>query len=77
MQWGISPEIYIGKNLKNIPEGAIVTSSGSVYWSKDGKEPILRDILKSLYSQRKETKKKYFECEREIEKIKKAIKEKS
>jgi len=77
MQWGISPEAYIGKNLPEIPEGAIKTSSGAVFYSKDGKEPILREILKDLYSQRKATKKKYFECEKEIEKIKKVIKEKS
>jgi len=77
MQWGISPEVYIGKNLKNIPEGAIKTSSGAVFYSKEGREPILREILKGLYGQRKATKKKYFECEKEIEKIKKVIKEKS
>jgi DNA polymerase elongation subunit (family B) len=77
MQWGISPEVYIGKNLKNIPEGAIKTSSGAVFYSKEGREPILREILKGLYAQRKATKKKYFECEKEIEKIKKVIKEKS
>lgn len=77
MQWGISPEIYIGKNLENIPEGAIKTSSGAVFWSKEGKEPVLREILNGLYAQRKGTKKKYFECEKEIEKIKKAIKQKS
>lgn len=77
IQWGISPEIYIGKNLKQIPEGAIRTSSGCVFYSKDGKEPVLREILKGLYAQRKATKKKYFECEKEIEKIKKAIKQKS
>jgi DNA polymerase elongation subunit (family B) len=77
MQWGISPEIYIGKNLKEIPEGAIKTSSGAVFYSKEGKEPMLREILQDLYSQRKASKKKYFECEKEIEKIKKAIKLKS
>jgi len=77
MQWGISPEVYIGKNLKNIPEGAIKTSSGAVFYSKEGREPILREILKGLYGQRKATKKKYFECEKEIEKIQKVIKEKS
>ena len=76
MHWGISPEVYIGKNLKEIPEGAIRTSSGAVFYSKEGKEPILREILQGLYSQRKSTKKKYFECEKEIEKIKKAIKTK-
>lgn len=77
IQWGISPEIYIGKNLTEIPEGAIKTSSGAVFYSKDGKEPVLKEILQGLYSQRKATKKKYFECEGEIEKIKKAIKSKS
>ena len=76
IQWGISPEVYIGKNLKNIPEGAIKTSSGCVFHSKDGKEPILREILTGLYAQRKATKKKYFECEKEIEKIIKTIKQK-
>ena len=77
MQWGISPEIYLGKNLKNIPEGAIKTSSGAVFHNKEGKEPVLRQILTELYSKRKATKKKYFECEKEIEKIKKIIKQKS
>jgi DNA polymerase elongation subunit (family B) len=76
IQWGISPEVYIGKNLKEIPEGAIKTSSGAVFYSKEGREPILREILQGLYAQRKATKKKYFECEKEIEKIKKAIKTK-
>lgn len=77
MQWGISPEIYIGKNLKSAPEGAVTTSSGAVFWSKENKEPVLRDVLQTLYKQRKDTKKKYFECEKEIEKIKKIIKQKS
>lgn len=76
IQWGISPEVYIGKNLKEIPKGAIKTSSGAVFYSKEGREPILREILQGLYAQRKATKKKYFECETEIEKIKKAIKTK-
>jgi len=77
IQFNISPEIYIGKNLKEIPEGAIQTSSGAVFYSKTGEPPILKEILQELYSQRKLTKKKYFECEVEIEKIKKIIKEKS
>lgn len=76
MQWGISPEIYIGKNLQDPPEGTVKTSSGACFYSKEGKPPILREVLEWLYSQRKATKKKYFECEQEIEKIKKAIKEK-
>jgi len=74
IQWGISPESYIGKNLKEIPECAIRTASGSVYRNDPENPPILREILKELYSQRKATKKKYFEYEIEIEKIKKEIK---
>ena len=76
MQWGISPEIYIGKNIENPPENSVKTSSGAVFYSADGKEPILREVLKKLYSQRKDAKKKFFECEKEIEKIKKVIKSK-
>lgn len=77
IQWGISPEIFIGKNLLNPPEGAVKTASGAYFYSKEGRPPILKEILLGLYGQRKATKKKYFECEKEIEKIKKAIKEKS
>ena len=77
IQWGISPEIYIGKNLKNVPDGAIKTSSGAVFYSKEGEEPILKKIQTGLYAKRKAVKKKYFHCEEEIEKIKRAIKQKS
>lgn len=77
MQWGISPEIYIGKNLGSPPEGAIHTSSGAYFYSKDGNQPVLREVLMSLYSQRKAAKKKYTETQREIEKIEELIKQKS
>ena len=77
MQWGISPEIFIGKNIQNPPPGAIHTSSGAYFYSKNGEEPVLRDVLKSLYSQRKSAKGKYMDCQREIEKIEKIIKQKS
>ena len=76
MQWGISPEIYLGMNIENPPEGSVKTSSGAIFHSKEGQEPILREVLKKLYSQRKEAKKKYFECEKEMEKIKKVIENK-
>ena len=76
IQWGISPEIFIGKNIEDLPEGAIKTSSGACFYSPEGRPPVLREILEGLYFQRKATKKKYFECEKEIEKIKKAIKDK-
>lgn len=76
MQWGISPEIYIGKNLMSVPKDSVKTSSGAVFHSKDGEPPILKEVLMTLYTQRKSAKKKYFECEKEIEKIKKAIKDK-
>ena len=77
MQWGISPEIFIGKNIQNPPEGAIHTSSGAYFHSKTGEEPVLRDVLKTLYSQRKSAKKKYLGCQVEIEKIEKLIKQKT
>lgn len=57
-QWGISPEIYIGKNLEKIPDGVIKTASGAMYLPKKGEEPILKDICVDLYKKRKEVKKK-------------------
>ena len=74
IQWGISPEIFIGKNIQNPPDGSIVTSSGAVYLPKKDEEPILKGILMDLYSKRKATKKKYNETQVEIEKIERIIK---
>lgn len=76
MQWGLSPEIFIGKNLANPPEGAVKTAAGSYFFSKDGDPPILREVLQHLYNMRKNSKKKYFECERKIEELQKVLKNK-
>ncbi len=76
MQWGLSPEIFIGKNLTNPPEGAIKTAGGSYFYSKDGEEPVLRDVLTTLYSMRKSAKKKYQECEMKIKELKEILKTK-
>ena len=76
MQWGLSPEIYIGKNLSNPPEGAIKTAGGAYFLPKEGEEPVLRDVLKSLYDMRKSAKKKYMECETKIMELEEIIKSK-
>lgn len=60
----------------SVPKDSVKTSSGAVFHSKDGEPPILKEVLMTLYTQRKSAKKKYFECEKEIEEIKKAIKDK-
>jgi len=43
---------------------------------KEGEEPILRDVLKSLYGMRKSAKKKYTECETKIMELEEIIKSK-
>jgi hypothetical protein len=76
MQWGISPEIYIGKNLANPPEGAIITAGGGCFYSKEGKPPILKEVLTSLYAMRRSAKKKYQECESKIIELEEILKNK-
>jgi len=74
MQWGLSPEIFIGKNLANPPEGAIKTAGGAYFHSKNGEEPVLRDVLTTLYAMRKSAKKKYLECEIKITELEEILK---
>lgn len=74
MQWGLSPEIFIGKNLANPPEGAIKTAGGAYFHSKDGQEPVLREVLTTLYAMRKSAKKKYLECEIKITELEEILK---
>jgi DNA polymerase elongation subunit (family B) len=76
MQWGLSPEIFIGKNLTNPPEGAIKTAGGAYFHSKTGDEPVLRDVLTTLYTMRKSAKKKYLECETKIIELEELLKTK-
>ena len=74
MQWGLSPEIFIGKNLTNPPPGAIKTANGAYFLPKEGEEPILRDVLTTLYTMRKSAKKKYVECETKIMELQEILK---
>ena len=76
MQFGISPEIYIGKNLENPPEGAVKTASGAYFYSASGEEPVLREVLQTLYNMRKSAKSKYKECEIKIEELNKLLRTK-
>ena len=73
-QFGISPEIYKGKNLESPPPDAIITSSGACFYAEPGEEPILREVLTTLYGLRKEAKGKYTECENKIEELKQFLK---
>ena len=74
MQFGLSPEIYIGKDLINPPAGAIRTASGAYFMAAPGEEPVLREVLQSLYNMRKEAKGKYKDCEVKIEELNKLLK---
>jgi len=76
MQFGMSPEIYIGKNLENPPAGAIKTASGAYFLPEEGREPVLREVLKHLYSMRKSAKSKYNDCINKIEELQKILKTK-
>lgn len=75
-QFGLSPEIYIGKNLLNPPEGSIKTVSGAYFLPNGEEEPILKNVLSHLYSLRKQAKSKYKDCEARIEELNSLLKEK-
>jgi DNA polymerase I len=72
VQWGISPEIYKGKNLSNPSEDWVKTASGA-YFGSDDENPILRIIIKDLYSRRRKTKDRMLELELEIDQLKKVL----
>jgi DNA polymerase elongation subunit (family B) len=72
VQWGISPESFKGKNLQNPDPKWIKTASGA-YFGGDDEEPILRTIIKDLYSQRKKTKDKMLALQIEIDKLQKEL----
>jgi DNA polymerase elongation subunit (family B) len=72
VQWGISPEIYKGKNLANPSEDWVKTASGA-YFGSDDENPILRIIIKDLYSRRRKTKDRMLELELEIDQLKKVL----
>jgi len=76
IQFGISPEIYIGKDLENPPPGSWKTASGAYFCPEPGEEPVLRKVLQTLYGMRKTTKSKYMDCEMKIEELNKILKNK-
>lgn len=63
-QWNISPESYKGKNV-DLKEGWIKTASGAVF--DNTQDSVMRNILTNFYGKRKESKKKSFELEKEID----------
>lgn len=72
VQWGISPEVYKGKNLVNADPNWVKTASGA-FFGTDEENPILRTIIKDLYSRRRQTKDKMLKLEKEIDKLKKIL----
>lgn len=73
VQWGLSPEVFKGKNLSSFESDWTKTSSGS-YFGGDDEQPILKSIIKDLYAQRRSTKDKMLQLQIEIDKIEKQLK---
>ena len=69
-QWNISPESYKGKNV-DLKEGWIKTASGAVF--DNTQDSVMRNILTNFYGKRKESKKKSFELEKEIDYLEKIL----
>jgi DNA polymerase elongation subunit (family B) len=72
VQWGISPEIYKGKNILTPEKDWVKTASGAYFGSAE-ENPILRTIIKDLYSKRRKTKDKMLALELEIDDLKKVL----
>lgn len=72
VQWNISPEAYKGKNPSNPDSNWIKTASGA-YFGPDEEVPILKTIIKDLYSSRRKTKDKMLELQIEIDRLEKLI----
>lgn len=72
VQWGISPEVYKGKNLLNPKENWVKTASGAFFGPAE-ENPILRTIIKDLYSRRRKTKDKMLELQIEIDNLEKKL----
>jgi len=73
VQWGISPEVYKGKNLTQLQEGWIKTSSGAIFGGDD-ESPILKGIIKDLYAKRRATKDRMLKLQIEIDQLEKQLK---
>ena len=76
VQWGISPEVYKGKNLLETKESWIKTSSGAVFGGED-EDPILKSIIKDLYAKRRQAKDKMLKLQIEIDQLGKQLKKMS
>jgi len=75
-QWNISPETFLGKNFDadQQNENVIVTASGAAF--DNSSDSVMRTILTEFYQKRKDSKKKAFEIEKEIDFLKKALRNK-
>ena len=73
VQWGISPEVYKGKNLSSTKDTWVTTSSGAMFGGED-ETPILRTIIKDLYAKRRATKDRMLKLQIEIDKMEKQLK---
>jgi DNA polymerase elongation subunit (family B) len=73
VQWGISPEVYKGKNLISPKDSWVLTSSGAMFGGED-ESPILREIIKDLYSRRRATKDRMLKLQIEIDQLEKQLK---
>jgi DNA polymerase elongation subunit (family B) len=75
VQWGISPEVYKGKDLVN-PNPTYVKTASGAYFGGDDEEPILRNIIRDLYSRRRKTKDRMLALQIEIDQLEKKIENK-
>jgi DNA polymerase elongation subunit (family B) len=73
VQWGISPEVYKGKNILTPKDTWVTTSSGAMFGGED-ESPILRGIIKDLYGKRRATKDRMLKLEIEIDQMAKQLK---
>ena len=79
MQYNISPETFIGNNIEpkegQIIVGEHMNGNGKTTWRVfDNKEDsVLRKILVDFYGQRKATKAKYLQCNKEIDALSKYL----
>jgi DNA polymerase elongation subunit (family B) len=73
VQWGISPEVYKGKNNTSPNPNWVKTSSGALFGGED-ESPILRGIVRDLYSKRRATKDRMLFLQLEIDRLEKLLK---
>jgi DNA polymerase elongation subunit (family B) len=73
VQWGISPEVFKGKNLTAPKETWVKCSSGAYFGGED-ENPILRGIIRDLYSARRKTKDNMLQLQIEIDNLERELK---